>query len=297
LFKSLLKPELRNKPLVVYFHENQLSYPRKDADEDVVQQRDHHYSFINYSSALAADIVLFNSYYHKDSFLGLLPDFLRMFPDNKNIGTIDAIAAKSEVLHLGIDLKRLDKLKPEKIEKFPRALLLWNHRWEFDKNPDAFFKTLFEISERGIEFKLAVLGEQFATLPAIFTEAKERLTQHIVHWGYAEREADYVSWLWRADILPVTARQDFFGVSVVEAAYCNTIPFLPKRLAYAEHFPKIVHNTLFYNESEFTDKLQKRIMDVKLIRVQNSRQWVEQYDWTNSISRYEALFEKAVANQ
>ena len=48
----------------IYFHENQLSYPWSPNDRDIIKQRDHHYSFINYVSALSADHVLFNSRFH-----------------------------------------------------------------------------------------------------------------------------------------------------------------------------------------------------------------------------------------
>jgi hypothetical protein len=96
--------------------------------------------------------------------------------------------------------------------------------------------------------------------------------------------------LWEADILPVTSVQDFFGASVVEAMYCNTIPMLPKRLAYPEHIPSNLHHTFFYDENEFVDKLQKRIMDVRILRIQNTQQFVKKYDWSEMISVYDKAF-------
>jgi len=51
--------------------------------------------------------------------------------------------------------------------------------------------------------------------------------------------AEYAKWLWRADILPVTSRQEFFGASVVQALYCNCCALLPDRLAYPEHLPSL----------------------------------------------------------
>jgi len=48
----------------IYFHENQLTYPWSPKDRDVIKQRDMHYGYINYASALAADVVFFNSQYH-----------------------------------------------------------------------------------------------------------------------------------------------------------------------------------------------------------------------------------------
>ena len=93
------------------FHENQLTYPWSPNDQDVKLKRDNHYSFINYTSALAADYLLFNSAYHRNAFIGAIPDFLNQFPDATEVGEVDQIKEKSEVLHLGMDLKKFDKYK------------------------------------------------------------------------------------------------------------------------------------------------------------------------------------------
>ena len=37
-----------------------------------------------------------------------------------------------------------------------------------------FFKTLYKIKSKNIDFKLVVLGEEFANSPPIFEEAKEK---------------------------------------------------------------------------------------------------------------------------
>jgi len=294
LFRSLTVRHTAHIPIVVYFHENQLTYPWRASDVDVMLKRDNHYAFINYSSALAADVVLFNSVYHQRSFVEALPEFLRQFPDFENFETVEAIAAKSKVLALGLKLQRLNELKPATIEKYPRCLILWNHRWEYDKNAEQFFETLFKLHEHGIDFRLAVLGESFSNVPPIFEKAKEVLVEKIVHWGYVESEKDYAEWLWKADLLPVTSKQDFFGASVVEAMYCNVVPFLPKRLAYMEHIPEMYSATFFYDEADFAAKLQKRIMDVKYLRAMNTQQWVEKYDWKNAIAMYDDLMETIV---
>ena len=128
-------------------------------------------------------------------------------------------------------LRKFDQHKTEAARSDQPPLILWNHRWEYDKNPEEFFRALFALQEQGIEFELAVLGESYKKHPPIFSEAKTRLAEQIVHWGYAESFAEYAKWLWRADILPVTSIHDFFGISVVEAIYCGCTPLLPKRLA------------------------------------------------------------------
>jgi len=290
-FLSLTRQWSSSIKTAIYFHENQLNYPWSPKDKDVHLKRDYHYAFINYVSALTADKIFFNSTYHQSAFLAELPIFLNAFPEPNLSHTVRQIASKSSVLSLGLDLKKLELSPDESPEKPKRAVVLWNHRWEYDKNPETFFRALFEIQERGIEFHVVVLGEKYAQYPKIFDEAKEVLKDKILHWGYVESQKDYAKWLKIADVLPVTAVQDFFGGSVVEAMYCNVVPFLPKRLAYLEHIPEALHHTFFYDESDFVAKLQRRIMDVKYLRVMNTRQYVEQYDWLKCIIQYDYAFE------
>jgi glycosyltransferase involved in cell wall biosynthesis len=287
LFLSLTRKWSHDIPVAVYFHENQLNYPWSPTDADVKLQRDNHYAFINYSTALAADHILFNSTYHQDAFLGELPRYLKAFPDNNNVASAKAICNKSSVLPLALDLKKLDENKPDKIEKPNRAVVLWNHRWEYDKDPDRFFHALFELADHGIDFRLVVLGESYDKRPVVFDHAKERLADKILHFGYAHSFEEYCKWLWTADVLPVTSVQDFFGASVIEAMYCNVVPFLPRRLAYPEHIPSEFHSTFFYEEEDYLVKLQRRIMDVKYLRVMDTKQYARKYDWSTLVRVYD----------
>ena len=294
LFLSLTRKWSHNIPVAIYFHENQLNYPWSATDADVRLKRDVHYAFINYASALAADRVFFNSAYHQQAFLQELPKFLKAFPDHQNAGTVEQIAAKSAVLHLGLNLKKFDAFMPAKFGEHKRAVVLWNHRWEYDKNPDRFFNALFEIADRGIDFKLIVLGESYDKQPSVFGLVKERLAANLLHFGYAQSFEEYAKWLWMADLLPVTSTQDFFGASVIEAMYCNVVPFLPKRLAYPEHIPQQYHGTFYYDEADFVNKIQHRIMDVKYLRVMNTRQYAEKYDWEKLAPVYDREMEQVV---
>lgn len=282
--------------IAVYFHENQLTYPWSKTDPDPQLKRDAAYQFINYTSALVADIVLFNSQYHQNSFLEALPLFLNQFPDFKNTGSIETIRHKSKVLPIGLNLKRFDKLEHLQKErkttnKYP--LILWNHRWEYDKNPDLFFKTLLKLKNRGVKFTLAVLGKSYNKQPEIFSKIPAMFKDELQHFGYCKNEQDYIKWLHLADIIPVTTIQDFFGISVVEAIYCNTIPLLPYRLAYPEHFPVQHHQTFFYKKNEdFINRLQRLIFNVSIIRKQNVSQFVAKYDWVNITKSYNLLLSK-----
>lgn len=289
-FAALTRKQWSDVPIAVYFHENQLTYPWSPTDADVQLQRDNHYAFINYTSALVADKVFFNSQYHLKSFLNELPRLLKQFPDYNNFETVQPIEAKSTILPLGMNLQKFDSyILPidEKAKLRERAVVLWNHRWEYDKNPDTFFNALLEIAERGVDFRLVVLGEKLSKQPPIFELVKEKFSDKILHFGYAESFEEYAKWVCKADVLPVTSTQDFFGGSVVEAMYCNVVPYLPKRLAYPEHLPESLHSTFFYEEEDFVNKLQRRIWDVKYLRIMNTQQYAAKYDWSNLITNYD----------
>jgi len=289
LFLSLIKIDSKKTKVALYFHENQLTYPWSEQDESKEEKWDRHYAFKNFTSALCANKVYFNSEYHRSSFLTALQDFLNAFPDHKLTDEIDSLVEKSEVLYLGMDLKKFDTVDI-KAKESKNALILWNHRWEYDKNPDDFFKVLFSLKEKGIRFDLAVLGESYSKVPKIFNEAKDILKDQIVQWGYADSFNSYAEWLHKADILPVTSHQDFFGGSVVEAMYCNTIPLLPKRLAYPEHILINLHAPFFYdNITDLEKRLQNLIFNLNIIRKQNVNQFISHYDWSSMIEKYDSI--------
>lgn len=295
-FQGLTRQRCGAVPSVLYFHENQLTYPWSPRDADPGQQRDAHYAFLNFTSALAADAVLFNSCYHHDAFLEALPRFLKRFPDCRPLDDVMRIRDKSQVLPLGLDLRRLDAYREEKKHTTRGPLILWNHRWEYDKNPEEFFTALFVLADEGWPFEVAVLGESFAETPAIFQQVKQRLGSRLVHFGFVRDFSEYARWLWRADILPVTSIHDFFGISVVEAMYCQTWPLLPRRLAYPEHLPAKVHARHLYDSpQELVEGLRALLADPALMDGQDSRGWVEHYDWHWQAARYDDLFESMTA--
>ncbi|HHH50143.1 MAG TPA: DUF3524 domain-containing protein [Saprospiraceae bacterium] len=291
-FLGLTRKKTAGIPVAIYFHENQITYPWSPEDQDIPLKRNHQYGFINYTSALAADVVLFNSEFHKTSFLNGLNNFLRQFPDEKNLENIDIIKNKTRVLPLGLSLKRFLKFK-NKIKKQDVPILLWNHRWEYDKNPVLFFETLFRLKEEGIDFKLVVLGDAYQKQPKIFSMAKEKLKAQTLHFGFVNNFETYAQWLWQADILPVTSHQDFFGGSVVEAIYCQCFPILPQRLAYPEHIPEVCKSDVFYEtDAVFYQKLKSALVHPKGNSYNASLQnFVAQYDWSTLASYYDLVFE------
>ena len=290
-FMALTRDKIHKIPVALYFHENQITYPWSPTDADVPLKRNNQYGFINYTSALVADKVFFNSNYHKAVFLESLPAFLNQFPDHKGLKNVEKIQTKSRVLPLGMDLQRFMPFQQQAASIIP--VLLWNHRWEYDKNPVLFFETLFKLKAEGLKFKLIVVGESYKKSPPVFNEAKNILAEEIRHIGYAPDFATYAKLLWQADILPVTSQQDFFGGSVVEAIYCGCYPILPKRLAYPEHLPVGMHPSHFYeHDHDFYNRLKLAVANKTFTSGFEGKNVVEKYDWKMAINTYdEALAE------
>lgn len=289
-FLALTRKRTANIPIALYFHENQFAYPWSPVDRDVSKQRDKHYGFINYASALAADWCFFNSRYNHDTFIDALKPFLKHFPDFNEISSIKKIEAKSSLLPLGLDLSRFDQHHVHKTNDLP--LILWNHRWEHDKNPGEFFKAIDALDDAGYDFELALLGENFRNVPHKFELAQKKYRPKIKQFGFAKDFSDYAQWLWRADVLPVTSIHDFFGISVVEAIYCGCVPILPQRLAYPELLPER-SSQYFYNG--FDDLVEKLKLSMEKKRQDDQLDlFVEKFKWENMAPIYDAELQRLI---
>jgi len=225
-FRGLTPRCIRDLPAVVYFHENQLTYPVRCENE-----RDFQFAMTNLTTALAADAVWFNSAFHRDSFLNALGSLLNRMPDYQPVEAIEQIRGKSEVHPPGITPL------PRRQIRVPGPLrILWAARWEHDKNPEDFFAAVAKLKDRHIPFRISVVGEQFREVPAVFAEARAPFADHIDRWGYQQERADYEAALLEADVFVSTAVHEFFGLSAVEATLAGAYPLVPKRLAYPEVF-------------------------------------------------------------
>lgn len=287
----------RNKngqlPVGIYFHENQILYPWSPRDGDKKSGRNLHYGFINYTSALAADRVYFNSDYHRFGFIQALPGFLNTYPDFNNLDTIEEIESKSETLWLGTDLIAFDAYRTShQAPPNARPIIVWNHRWEYDKNPHSFFRILYALLEKGLDFEVALLGEGFEEAPPYFTEAKERLGDRIIQFGQLPRFSDYAEMLWKADISLVTSNQDFFGQSVIESQYCGCHPILPRKLAYTDHLNPDRFRQNFYDDEAEAIEAMVALIESDLWKADfKAGRKLARYDWSAQISQYDSQLE------
>ena len=233
-------PEVSHCPRVVYFHENQLSYPVPKGEAP-----DVHFGFTNLSTALAADRLVFNSGFHLEEFMSGIPRFLRAMPDHRPGRLEETLRPRASVVYPGIDCGELDAVSVAAEPGRPLTIL-WSHRWEFDKQPEVFFRVLRRLAAEGLPFRVNVLGENFQVRPKPFLEAREMLGERLAAYGYLERREDYVRTLRESDVVVSTAIQEFYGIAVMEAAYCGCRPLLPRRLVY----PELYGEEFLYGQEE-----------------------------------------------
>ena len=284
-----LAPGASSLPKIVYFHENQLTYPYQFETE-----RDYQFPFTNITTCLAADLVFFNSAFHRSSFLDALGPFLARMPDFRPQGVVSAIENKSRVLHLGVDMRELRQAAPP--PQGP-ALILWNHRWEFDKNPDLFFKIMCDLDRAGLDFRLAVAGERYREAPPVFEEARKKLRHRIEHWGHLPSRKDYVGLLRKSDIVVSTAIHEFFGVAVLEAVAAGCYPLLPNALSYPELLPQESHDRHLYDTSaRLQEKLRAAVKDIDTIRDTDLSCAVERFSWENRVDDFDLAICRATAS-
>jgi glycosyltransferase involved in cell wall biosynthesis len=288
-FKSLAPQPYQNLPTIAYFHENQFVYPQR-----AHQERDYHFGLTNLTTALAADVACFNSRYNLDSFLEAIPAFLARMPDFRPAGIGDQIRAKARVIAPPIDVSPIDLALAHQPEPNPpRPLhIIWNHRWEHDKNPEAFFDAVYALADAGERFRVSVIGESFEDVPAVFAQARERLADRIEHFGYLLHRGDYAKALVEADVVVSTARNEFFGMSVLEACYAGCYPVLPRRLAYPHLFPD---EFLYDSQRELVDRLRTLVAAPPVRNA--ARRIAERYSWPKMAPAYAELLAEVGAGR
>ena len=149
-----------------------------------------------------------------------------------------------------------------------------------------------KIKDKKIDFNLIVLGESFGNSPKIFEQAKIEFGKHIIKWGYQKSINDYINCLFLSDIIPVTSNHDFFGISVMEAVFCNVWPLLPDRLSYRELFKNEGHiENIYTNDNQLITKIEVAIKNVHHIRNQSLKKVAQKYDWERLAKVYDTEFE------
>jgi glycosyltransferase involved in cell wall biosynthesis len=293
VFMRLAHRSLGDVPAVIYFHESQLSYPPPPGEK-----RDLTYGMINWLSMLAAQRVFFNSAHHLETWFDELPRLLKHFPDHSHVHLIGGVREKAAVLGVGCDLKRLRGDPQDRLVQPGGApLILWNQRWEYDKDPETFLKAVSMLHDEGLHFQVALAGPSYRQEAPEFEEARQRLGDRVVQFGYAN-DRRYVDLLRRSDVVVSAARHEFFGVSTVEAIYGGCFPVLPNRLSYPELIPAAHHQTCLYDDfAGMLGRMRWALRNVEEARgvAADLRAAVARFDWGVMVPRYDQLMEEAAS--
>ncbi len=282
LFLALTRPRFLDTPIVAYFHENQFTYPR------IRRERlNSWFGQINYASALTADVVAFNSEFHRRDFLRALRTF-ESVPNNwYRPGSADEIEAKAIVLPPGIDLRSLQLGEPVPRD---RRQVLWNARWEFDKGPTLLARLLTRLAEAGLQFSVAIAGAPGPNPDRALFALRETLADRIVHFGFAPDRAAYARLLWSSGIVLSTARHEFFGLGFTEAMACGCVPLAPAAQNYPHLIPPEWHDRCLYeSEEDAAAKLAALLEDPPPREPFQAA--AASYDWERLIPRWDALID------
>lgn len=230
-------------PTVYYLHENQVTYPRSAALE-----RDDSYGFTNILSCLRAAAVVFNSRYHLNDFRSGADAFLARLPQPNPREQLAHVLDSALVVAPGFDPNEIP-LGPGGPESAP-CRVLFNHRWEHDKDPAEFLRAICAVRDRGVAVELVLLGEWFESVPADVTNLLNRLEPVILQRGFVPDRQEYARWVGSCDVVVSTARHEFFGVAITEALAAGAAPLLPNRLSYPELLPPALHADGLYDDIE-----------------------------------------------
>jgi glycosyltransferase involved in cell wall biosynthesis len=248
-------------------------------------------------------LCVFNSQFNKASFFAGARALLKKLPDYVSPDWLNGTEEKTQVLPVPLDMpvsvealvsaeeSTNSKSQPERIK------LVWSARWEFDKGPDRLLAILDELEHRQLNYEIAILGEQFRSIPKEFDQIQAKFAHRITQFGFAPSRADYLRFLSSSDIVLSTALHEFQGLAVLEAVALGCVPVLPDRQVYPELFGNNRQNEKQYlYPSGISNVQQEAKWAVDLIQfvVANDVKApdVSQYQVENLLTKYDALIEQ-----
>lgn len=255
-------------PVVLYLHENQLTYPRQ-RDEPL----DTGLAWTTWRNLTLADEIWCNSAFHRDELLDALPGFLASVPDHAHGELLAAVAGRTRVHPVGVDLPtRRDRDRP--------PLILSNQRWHHDKDVEAVVRAMIALADTGAEFRAAVIGDHRGGNASRIDPLVDRLGDRVIARGHQDRQA-YDTLVGESDIVVSAARNEFFGIAVIEAVGAGAVPVLPAALAYPEVIPVEHHDAVLYRPGELRTALAAALaeLDVRRVALSGLAASMERFAW------------------
>ncbi|MCB0995080.1 MAG: DUF3524 domain-containing protein [Acidimicrobiales bacterium] len=287
---GLARRAVADAPVVLYLHENQLRYPRPPGE-----RTDRDPAWANWRSILAADAVWVNSAHHLDVLRTELPALLAEAPDHDHLHLLGPALARMEVHPVGVDLSELRPAPTGEASAARRPVVVWNQRWEHDKNPNAVVRALARCRAAGLEFDAVLAGQPGSGATDLAERARSALGERLVHVGPLERSA-YVAALRAADVVVSAALHEYFGVAVVEAMSAGCVPVLPDRCSYPELVPEHLRSIALYGDGQLGAALTRVLSDIDAARrsVEGLSQWVGRFDWSEVAPRDDDALDQLV---
>lgn len=229
-----LVPSLGGIPAAVYFHENQFAYPRSDRAFQSVEPQ-----LLNIYTALAGDLLLFNSEFNRSTLLDGARQLLKRFPDHVPPAICDEIEQKSRVLPVPLDDSLFTGPAPTATGPDRDAPLevCWAARWEYDKGGERLLGILQGLEEGQVNYRLHLLGESFRNSPGEFATIRREFAHRLGRVGFLPDRRQYLEILARSHVFLSTAHHEFQGLAVMEACALGCSPLVPDEQAYPEFYP------------------------------------------------------------
>jgi glycosyltransferase involved in cell wall biosynthesis len=290
-----LVPAIAAVPTLVYFHENQFAYPPSAQQFQSIEPQ-----VLNLYTALAADHIAFNSAFNRDSFLQGAASLLKKMPDRVPPGITATLQAKSSVLPVPLEpqcfslpAKAGTTCRWQTLPLAQRSLrILWAARFEYDKGGELLLHILRGLVAAGIDFELALLGQQFRHSPKVFARIEKEFAAQLVAFGFEPSAAVYQQYLQQADMVLSTALHEFQGLAVLEAVAAGCVPVLPSRQCYPSMYaPLYCYATNERVECEAAAAVERiQALQQGMLQQRVSAPDVSSYSWAALLPQYQQRF-------
>ena len=129
---------------------------------------------------------------------------------------------------------------------------------------------------------MILTGEQFDSIPSPLLLIQEEFHQEILHQGYAKSREEYHALLERSDFVIHSPKQEYFGISVLEAMSKGVIPLLGEGTAYEDWCDEsFITSSPSMIRERFRSYAANPAPHRKL-----AKQIPQQFDWDNVIPLY-----------
>lgn len=296
-FRGALPRRLSAIPIIQYMHENQMSYPLNPENPSLEIAKilqDNIIPGYHLNQTLGADQMIFNSQYHLEDFHQQLNRFLTSHGERDLKKSLNIIKEKSVVIPIGL---RWPEFELTPFHKRPKRIL-WNHRWEYDKNPKDFRDLIKILFSRNPHWEISLLGENHpdqyeVEVSSPLEEIKKNFPENTMHFGPLKERDHYFKALSQCRLLPVTSHHDFLGLATLEAILYGVVPLLPNRLVYPELLPQELHEKLLYKNQADLIKKSEQLMLQGLDNQEEVliRNHLKRFQWSEVIGAWKKILE------